>query len=98
MNLIKIKCTLCKKEFFRSRGRVNEAKKFGWRPYCSLVCQAKARVKRKILKCSNPKCNKTFERMPSNILTNVYCSLSCAAITNNSKRPERGATKVDTHD
>ena len=93
MNLVKVKCAFCGKKFFKTAGRVNEAKKFGWKTYCSIVCQSKTRNKQQLLKCSNPKCNNTFKRQPSDIHSffNAYCSRSCAASVNNSKFPKRQA-------
>ncbi len=94
MNLIKVKCALCGKEFLRARGRVNEAKKFSWKQYCSIVCQSKVRNKQRLLKCSNPKCNRIFERQPSDIRSSdVYCSRSCAVSVNNSKFPKKQAVR-----
>ncbi len=90
MKLIKIKCAFCKKEFFKTVRRINEAKKFGWKPYCSLICQSKAKTKQKKFKCARPSCNKTFVRTPQNIRSiKLYCSRSCAVTINNSKFPKR---------
>jgi len=92
MNLIKVKCTFCGKEFLKTKGRINEAKKFGWKSYCSLSCQYKSRNKQQVFKCSNPKCTNFFSRAPHDIQSvNTYCSRSCAAIVNNSKYPKRVA-------
>ena len=44
MNLVKVKCAFCGKEYFRPKERVNEAKKFGWNQYCSKKCQSKAKT------------------------------------------------------
>jgi len=38
-------------------------------------------------KCCNPACNKGFKAKPHN--EKVYCSSSCSAIVNNSKRPKQ---------
>jgi len=92
MNLVKVKCVFCNKKFFKSVGRVNEAKKFGWKAYCSIMCQSKAKNKQQLLKCSNPKCHNTFQRQLSDIRSsNTYCSRSCAVSVNNSKFPKRKA-------
>jgi len=89
MNLVKVKCTFCGKEFFRSKGRFNEAKKFGWNQYCSKGCQNNAQVTSVKKTCGNPNCNKLvlrtlnqFKRSKSGF---IFCSQSCAAIFNNKK-------------
>jgi len=91
MTLIKIRCSFCSKKFFRKLRRFNEAKKFGWKQYCSLKCLSLNRNKQKTLECGNPKCHKTFKRQlpeipPSGV---CFCSRSCSAIVNNSKSPKR---------
>ena len=88
MNLVKIKCSFCSKEFFRTQGRVNEAKKFGWKYYCSSKCQNLNRNKQKSFKCGNPSCNKIFKRTPCKIPPSkiCFCSSHCTAIVNNSLR------------
>ena len=85
MELLAIKCALCKKKFFRSTGRVNEAKKFGWNPFCSVQCMAKSKQTGKELRCSNPECRKKFWRTPRDIkkVTRSFCSASCSAKTYN---------------
>lgn len=87
MNLVKVKCAFCGKEYFRQAGRVNEAKKFGWNQYCSKECLAKDRTKKRVLICEN--CAKTFERAPNDVSPHNYCSQSCAAIVNNKRYPKR---------
>jgi hypothetical protein len=91
MALIEINCSYCNKKYLKSAGKVNEAKKFKWKQYCSLKCQSLAKNKQKTLKCGNPRCYKTFKRQlneipPSGI---CFCSRSCAAIVNNPKSPKR---------
>lgn len=80
-------CAFCGKEFFRTKGRFNEAKKFGWKQYCSWKCLSRDKLKRQILFCEN--CGKHFERTPCGISPHNYCSQSCAAIVNNRKNPKR---------
>ena len=89
MSLVKVKCAFCGKEFFRKKGQFNEAKKFGWKQYCSLECLSKSRTKKQVLVCEN--CGKRFSRMPNAISPHNYCSKSCAAIVNNKKYPKRQA-------
>lgn len=89
--MLPIKCTGCGKTFYRSRGRINEALKKNWRPFCNLQCLGNFRNKQKTLKCDNPACNKTFKRPLHEISSskNHFCSKSCSAIVNNSKSPKR---------
>ena len=93
MNLVKVKCELCGKEFSRPRGRANEAKKFGWKQYCSKECQYQVRMKRIKRVCANLKCNKIVFRRLGQIKKSksglVFCSRSCAAIIHNSESPKR---------
>jgi len=87
MNLVKVKCAFCGKEFFREKGRYNEAKKFDWDQYCSRRCLSKDRIKKQVLFCEN--CGKSFMRKPSKISPHNYCSKSCAAIVNNKRYPKK---------
>lgn len=90
MKEISINCAWCKKSFARPRRQVNEAKKFGWKSYCSRTCQAESLNKSTVLKCSNPICDKSFWRQPNDIISKAsYCSQSCAATINNKKYPKR---------
>jgi hypothetical protein len=85
--LVKVKCAFCRKEFLRRKGQFNEAKKFGWKQYCSWRRLSKDKLKRQILFYEN--CGKRFERTSSGISPHNYCSWSCAAIVNNKKYPKR---------
>ena len=87
MNLVKVKCAFCGKEFFRSKGRFNEAKKIGWKQYCSWKCLSRDKIKRKVLYCEN--CGKHFSRAPNDISPHNYCSHSCAMIVNNKRYSRR---------
>lgn len=90
MNLIKVNCTFCGKKFFRPIGRVNEARKFGWKQYCSKRCQNQAKIKRIERVCANSSCNKKTLRELSQFRKSksgrIFCSSSCAAIVNNQER------------
>jgi len=90
MNLVKVKCAFCGKEFFRPRGRVNEAKKFGWKQYCSRKCQDQAKVTRVKKVCGNPNCNKRVSRLLNQFKKSqsgrIFCSSRCATIFNNLSR------------
>lgn len=93
MNVVKVKCAFCGKEFFRERGRFNEAKKFGWNQYCSQECQNKARTTRAEKVCGNPNCSNKVLRVLNEFRKSksglIFCSQSCAAIVNNKKFPKR---------
>ena len=91
MRLVELKCANCKQLVYRTAGRINEARKFGWLTYCSYKCQAKKHDKRSLVKCSNPKCHKNFLRALREIkrFKNSYCSHSCAATVINRKYPKR---------
>jgi len=89
MSLVKVKCAFCGKEFFRSKRQFNEAKKFGWKQYCSLECLSKSKIKKQVVVCEN--CGKSFLRQPSGLSPHNYCSHSCAAKVNNKKYPKRQA-------
>jgi len=78
MNLIKIKCSFCGKKFFRPVGRVNEAKKFGWKQFCSTECLARSKMNGRMLICANPNCRKRFYRTLGEIkeVEKNFCSRS----------------------
>lgn len=88
MNLVKLSCAFCGKKFFRPTGRVNEAKKFGWKQFCSAKCLANSKITGLKLSCSNPECNKRFFRQLREIkkVKRSFCSQSCAAVVNNLPR------------
>lgn len=90
-SMVKVKCSYCKKIFYKPKGRVNEAKKFGWKQFCSPQCLRLARDKRKSFNCSNPTCKKTFKRSIKEVAASGYtfCSRSCSAIVNNPKSHKR---------
>lgn len=92
MNLVKVKCAFCGKEFFREKGRFNEAEKFGWNQYCSQECQNKAKLTRVEKVCGNPNCNKKVTRQLKEFRKSksglIFCSRSCAAIFNNRRYPK----------
>ena len=91
--LKRVFCSFCGKEFFRIRGRFNEAKKFGWNQYCSQKCQNKNRTTKVEKVCGNPNCNNMVSRTLNEFRSSksglIFCSKSCAAIVNNRKNPKR---------
>jgi hypothetical protein len=98
MKLVKVKCAFCGKEFFRPSGRINEAKKFSWKQYCSKECQRQAKIKGIEKICANPICKKRVFREPNELKKSrsgrVFCSLSCAAIVNNQIRCSKLKPKI----
>ncbi len=91
LNGVKVKCAFCGKEFFRKKGQFKEAKKFGWKQYCSWKCLTKDKIKRQVLFCEN--CGKHFERTPCGVSPHNYCSHSCAMIMNNKRYPRKNGLK-----
>lgn len=95
----KVRCTTCKKSFSKDIGHINENLKLGHNFYCSKICESKRKNKQKFLICENPNCDKSFLRMPNDILEHNYCSRSCAAKVNNlryPKWPKRYCTECGT--
>lgn len=90
MSKVKVKCSFCRKVYFRETGRFNEAKKFSWKQYCSKKCQNQAQFRRIEKACVNPKCNKKVSRLLNQFRKSnsgrIFCSLFCAAIVNNLSR------------
>ena len=95
MNLVKVRCAFCGKEFFRRKGQFNEAKKFGWHQYCFKECQNRDRTTRIEKVCGNPNCNNKVSRVLNQFKESksglIFCSSSCAATVNNKKSPKRKA-------
>lgn len=90
MSKVTIKCAYCGKKFQRERGRYNEAIKERWNQYCSKECQNKSQFRRVEKICANPNCNKIVSRPLKEFKKSksgrIFCSSSCAAIFNNSRR------------
>lgn len=93
MSNLPVYCYCCQKILYRSKSRINEAKKFNWKIYCSSKCESKTKNKQQIFTCSNPQCKTQFKRRLSEIQKSkkLYCSQSCAATVNNVKFPKRKA-------
>lgn len=83
-----IKCYYCNKNVVKSTGRFNEAKKFGWKQFCSVKCLGFSKRTNLKLTCSRDGCNKKFTRVLNQYLrmNNHYCSHRCLALVVNSKR------------
>lgn len=84
----KVRCTSCKKRFYKYKWHVEENLKLGHNFFCSLKCQSGYRKTGKWLICGNDLCKKKFYRERHAILNYNYCSQSCAAIVNNQKYPK----------
>ncbi|KKT51031.1 MAG: hypothetical protein UW44_C0018G0001, partial [Candidatus Collierbacteria bacterium GW2011_GWB2_44_22] len=86
MAIVWVTCDYCKMEFERPYGRYNEAKKFGWKQFCSTECQSQSKTKKISKNCDNPLCNKRiFSSVSSG---HTYCSRNCSATLSNSLRAE----------
>lgn len=79
-------CRHCGKNFLKENRHIHENIKLNHNFYCSLVCQYLFKRQRKELVCENKGCKKKFERTPHEISTHNFCSASCAAVFNNTKR------------
>lgn len=97
MNLAKTTCAFCSRKFFRIIRQSNEAKKFGWRQFCSSSCLSQSRITGTIVHCGNPGCDKKVYRRLKEIkkVKRSFCSTSCAATINNVKFPKRIARKAN---
>ncbi len=84
-----VKCEKCREIFYRSKCRYNEAVKFHWKQYCSVVCQREAKNRKISFLCSRPGCGKTFERIKRDFLKYgvSYCSHRCFALVSNKEKP-----------
>jgi predicted nucleic acid-binding Zn ribbon protein len=96
MRKVGVICSYCGKIYYREQGRVNEAKKFGWKMYCSSKCLRLAKDKRVLLECCNSSCKKNFKRNPKDVPESgrYYCSQSCAATINNRLRSLKRPKKI----
>lgn len=88
MNYKEVRCNYCGGKFLRSSGRINEAKKFGWKQYCSSNCKHTAHLTGTEFPCQT--CGKTVRRTPKETgaskTRRFFCDTSCAAIFNNHLR------------
>jgi hypothetical protein len=77
---MRVKCELCGGVFEKDSGHYKEAIKFHWKQYCSKQCQGKAKMSRIAAKCSNPFCDISFTRTPSEAKSSklLFCSISCS--------------------
>lgn len=86
--LRKVRCSNCKRPFYKYKGHVKENLKLGHSFYCSPGCLSEHRRTGKWLSCENDLCKKDFYRAKRGISKHNYCSQSCAARVNNYKFPK----------
>jgi len=83
-----VNCCVCGKEYSRPLGRINEANRNGWKPFCSSTCQRNHRYKSKTVACFN--CKKDVVVTPAEQKRSkqgkFFCSHHCAAIDRNTGR------------
>jgi len=74
-------CDYCKNSFERSTSRYNEAIKFGWQQFCSLVCQVKAKENQIEFLYVWKDCGKKCSRKVSETIKSdrLFCSIHCSA-------------------
>jgi hypothetical protein len=81
-------CAQCGKEFEKENRAINEAKKNGWRFFCSRICQGAAKTQSEIFSCSA--CGKSVmvqeSQREGSKSGRHFCSRSCAARVNNAGR------------
>jgi len=78
-------CEICSNIFYKSKRdilKVLNGERTG--KYCSKICKSIGRRTKKEMTCTN--CGKTFNKIPSQIHDNNFCSSSCAAIYNNTHK------------
>src|SRR5258708_5802347 len=81
-----VTCFKCKTQFLRDLRHINETLKLNLNSYCSSECFSLAKNKQKNLICENTDCKNTFKRAQNNISSHNFCSRSCAAIFNNTRK------------
>lgn len=76
-----VRCDLCGKEFEKEVRAINEARRGGWRIFCSIDCRTKARTTSSVVKCLA--CGKdvivTAGEVRRSETGKFYCGSSCAA-------------------
>ncbi|EKD99940.1 MAG: hypothetical protein ACD_22C00129G0001 [uncultured bacterium] len=82
-----VRCANCNNEFQVTLKRLNEYTKKNWLFYCSKECQGRAKNRKVLVVCDNPKCKKEFYKDRSELgFLHNFCSKSCSATFNNSNR------------
>lgn len=85
--LLKCQCKHCLKDFKISKKRIKDALNPNLTKsadYCSRKCLSNSRINKSICICVN--CKITFEKKPSEVTKNNFCSKSCAATYNNKNK------------
>ncbi|TSC89027.1 MAG: hypothetical protein G01um10142_546 [Parcubacteria group bacterium Gr01-1014_2] len=87
-NQVLVRCSRCKKGYFKYVGHVKENIKLGHNFFCSHECMSNFHKTGKWLECENQLCKKKFYRPSNDILEHNYCSRSCAVKVNNLRYPK----------
>lgn len=76
-------CHFCNLQFYKRKAHINEAKRLGYKIYCSNLCANQFKTKELRVSCAN--CNILFIKKLFEIKNtkNNFCSHSCAATYNN---------------
>jgi hypothetical protein len=97
MKMIDVTCDFCNDVFERSIGRANEAKRNGWKSFCSPECISNYRNKRIQTTCAC--CGKEIEVREKELKKSKnkrsFCSKSCAAKVNNVGRKYTNEHKLN---
>ena len=88
--MLEVKCYNCAQKFKKTKRRINESTKFGWKQYCSNKCQFAIRLTGSEYTCQT--CGQNIWRTPKELRESktkrFFCDTSCAAIYNNRVRNE----------
>lgn len=84
-DLIPFECEYCKSTFYKTKNLVQRwLKNTHAIGCCSVKCKNELRIIK--INCQCKQCNKKFERVPSEINKNTFCSQTCSAIYNNNHK------------
>jgi hypothetical protein len=88
---IPLECDQCGKHFVSTKRRYHVGvilrKRKNALSYCSHQCRNAANIKK--VECICSQCGKHFHKVPSTILPKNFCSQSCSAIYNNTRRAKK---------
>lgn len=87
----RVKCSFCRKEYYKDNKHINENRKLGHNFFCSPSCQYTFKNKQKEFTCENKGCKNRLKRAPHSISLHNYCSRSCAVTVNNTRFSKRVA-------
>jgi hypothetical protein len=97
MNIIKIECEYCKREFNKSIYEVKRKQRLGKPMYCSLACGSKHVAEKKKIKLNNEieyfknpnVCKQCGQKLSYEKRKNLFCSQSCSATFNEKIKSEK---------